>query len=126
MGQFASGARAEISLTVSEADTAIAHRSGDVPALATPRVVALVEQAAMLAVTPLLTEGQTTVGMRVQLDHLQPTPIGQMVLAEAVLEKAEGRRLSFHVTVTDPRGLVATGRIVRALVDREHFLGKFT
>jgi fluoroacetyl-CoA thioesterase len=124
MGQFHVGARGELTLLVTEADTAVAHGSGDVPVLATPRVVALVEEATVLAIAHELADGQTTVGMRVQLDHVQPTAVGTIVTAEAVLEKVEGRRLVFHVTVTDPFGLAATGRITRVLVDRSRFLDR--
>jgi len=62
--------------------------------------------------------------MRVQIDHLQPTAVGIDVVAEAVLEKVEGRRLTFHVAVNDPRGLVATGRVTRVVVDAERFIEK--
>lgn len=116
------GLSASIDLSVAEADTAIALGSGDVPVLATPRVVALAEQAAALAVGDHLDEGVTTVGMRVELDHLAPTPIGGQVTAAAVLEKVKGRRLVFAVTVNDERGLVAAGRITRVAVDRAQFL----
>ena len=109
---------------VTAADTAIALGSGDVAVLGTPKVVALCEQAAVLALTGALPAGQTTVGMRVQLEHLQPTAVGISVSAEAVLEKIEGRRLTFHVAVNDPRGLIATGRVTRVVVDAERFLEK--
>lgn len=118
------GARAELHHTVIDADTAVALRSGSVPVLGTPKVVALCEEAAVMAIEGLLPAGQTTVGMRVQLEHLQPTAVGIDVVAEAVLEKIEGRRLTFHVNVNDPRGLVATGRVVRVVVDTERFLEK--
>jgi predicted thioesterase len=118
------GARAEIKLTVGEDDTAIAMCSGDVPVLATPRVVALVEEASVAAVDGHLPNGHTTVGMRVQLDHLHPTNVGTRVVAEATLEKCEGRRLTFTVNVTDKGGLVAVGRVTRVIVDVEHFLEK--
>ena len=120
------GARAEIKLTVGEDDTAIAMRSGDVPVLATPRVVALVEEASVAAVDGHLPAGRTTVGMRVQLDHLQPTAVGSTVAAEAVLEKVEGRRLLFTVSVRDHRGLVACGKVTRVIVDAERFLEKLS
>ncbi len=109
---------------VAEADTARALGSGDVPVLGTPRLIALCEQAAVVAVRELVTEARTTVGMRVQVDHMQPTAIGAEVVAEAVLEKIEGRRLVFHVSVNDPAGLVATGRVTRVVVDRDRFLEK--
>ena len=110
------------SLVVSDADTALALRSGDVQVLATPRVVGLAEQASVAAVSEELDEGQTTVGFRVQLDHLAPTPIGGEVVAEATLETVESRRLTFRVSVNDGRGLVAAGRITRVVVDRDRFL----
>jgi fluoroacetyl-CoA thioesterase len=118
------GARGEASLVVGEADTAIAMRSGTVPVLATPRVIALVEEASVIAVEGSLAPGTTTVGMRVQLDHLQPSKVGDEVTAEAVLERVEGRRLMFTVSVSDHRGLVAAGKVTRVLVDLERFLGK--
>lgn len=111
-----------VELTVSDDDTAVAHRSGDVEVLATPRVVALCEEAAVLAAQPLLGEGETTVGMRIQLDHLAPVAVGSTVRAEATLERAEGRRLVFTVSVSDARGLVAAGKVTRVVVDRKRFL----
>ena len=116
------GARSEIRHVVADADTAVALRSGSVAVLGTPKAIALCEEAAVLAIDGLLPAGQTTVGMRVQFDHLQPTAVGIEVVVESVLEKVEGRRLTFHVNVNDPRGLVATGRVVRVIVDTERFL----
>lgn len=118
------GRRGEVTVVVSDADTAVAMGSGDVAVLATPRVVALVEQAAVEALRGALPEGSTSVGMRVQLDHLRPTAVGITVVAEAVLERIEGRRLVFTVSVSDPGGLVAAGRVTRVLVDVERFLDK--
>ncbi len=84
--------------------------------LGTPRLIALVEEAALGASPTSSPTGQTTVGMRVQLDHLAPTNVGSSVAAEATLEKVEGRRLTFTVTATDHGGLVAAGKVTR--VDR--------
>ncbi len=112
------------SLTVAEGDTALALGSGDVPVLATPRVALLAERATVKALEGHVDEGQTTVGYRVQLDHLAPVPIGDEVLAEAVLESVEGRRLTFRVSVKHRDGLVAAGRITRVVVERSRFLGK--
>ena len=111
-------------LTVTEADTASALRSGDVPVLATPMVLALCEEATIAALEGHLAPGDTSVGMRVQLDHLQPTAVGGAVEASAVLEKVEGRRLTFVVQARDERGTVAEGRVVRVVVERERFLEK--
>ena len=118
------GLKGLATLIVGEADTAVAMGSGTVHVLATPRVVALVEQATCAALAGHLAEGCTTVGMRVQLDHLRPTPVGVRVTAEAVLEKIEGRRLTFTVSATDTKGLVAAGKVTRALVEVDRFMEK--
>jgi fluoroacetyl-CoA thioesterase len=118
------GSRARVEHVVAEADTAVAIGSGDVPVLATPRVIALCEQATVAAISGQLGPELSTVGMRVQLDHLQPTAVGQAVIAEATLEKVEGRRLTFLVTVNDSRGLLAAGKVTRVIVERERFLEK--
>lgn len=118
------GLSATAHLTVTDADTAIAFGSGEVPVLATPRIVALVEEAAVAAVHPGLEAGSSTVGVRVQIEHISPTAVGGAVTAEATLEKVEGRRLIFHVAARDERGLIAAGKVTRVLVDVERFLDK--
>lgn len=120
------GLSAVTTLVVTDQDTAVAFGSGDVPVLATPRVVALAEQATVAAVEHALASGRTTVGSEVQLTHLAPTPVGGEVTAEAVLEAVEGRKLVFRVTVNDPRGLVAAGYVTRVLVERSRFMEKAT
>jgi fluoroacetyl-CoA thioesterase len=116
--------RGEVRLTVGDADTAVAMRSGDVPVLSTPRVVALAEEASVLAIAAALPTGQTTVGMRVQMDHLQPSAVGTEVVAEAVLERIEGRRLTFTTHISDSRGLLAAGKVTRVVVEIDRFLDK--
>lgn len=118
------GLAARTSLIVSDDDTAIALRSGAVPVLGTPRVVALAEEATCRAVVDALEPGQTTVGMRVQLDHLAPSGVGANVTADATLERVEGRRLTFTVSVNDDHGLIAAGKITRVVVETERFLKK--
>ena len=110
------------SLDVTDADTAVALRSGDVPVLATPRLLALCEEATMAAVRSELDDGTTTVGMRVQIDHVLPTPPGRQVTATASLTRVEGRRLTFAVEATQAGAVVAHGTVTRVLVDRQRFL----
>jgi predicted thioesterase len=112
------------SMTVSDDDTAIALRTGDVPVVATPRLAALAEEAAVRAVADQLEPGITTVGSRIQLGHLAPTLVGGRLRAEATLETLERRRLGFRVSISDEQGLVAVGRITRVLVERGQFLEK--
>jgi predicted thioesterase len=118
------GLHGSAKLVVADSDTARALKSGDVEVLGTPRLIALVEEASLAAVADQLPAGQTTVSMRVQVDHLAPTNIGSSVAAEATLEKVEGRRLTFTVSVSDHCGLVAAGKVTRVVVDTEHFLEK--
>ena len=92
--------------------------------LATPRMIALCEEATVNAVAGRLQPGETSVGVRVQIDHLAPTAVGDDVEADAKLERIVGRRLVFAVSVADERGLVAAGKLTRAVVDREWFLDK--
>lgn len=109
---------------VSEEDTALALGSGTVPVLATPRLITLCERATIAAVAGELPVGTTSVGMRVQFDHLAPSGVGVTVTAEATLEKVEGRRLTFTVSASDPRGLVGAGKVTRVVVDVDRFLDK--
>jgi fluoroacetyl-CoA thioesterase len=118
------GLAAHVTLDVGHDDTAVAFRSGTVPVLASPRLIALCEEASIEAVDGHVPEGHTTVGMRVQLDHLAPTAVGGTVTAEARLDKIEGRRLTFSVSASDDRGLIAAGKVTRVVVDVEKFMDK--
>ena len=120
------GASALVEFTVTDADTAISMRSGEVPVLATPRLIALFEEAALNAVAGQLAPNETTVGMRVQIDHLAPTAVGDVLTAEATLVDIEGRRLTFTVSAKDHRGLVGAGKVTRVVVDVDRFLDKLT
>jgi fluoroacetyl-CoA thioesterase len=118
------GQSADVELLVTEADTAVALRSGSVAVLATPRLIALCEEASVKAIAGDLAQGVTSVGMKVQVDHLAPTAVGQSVRAEATVERVNGRRVTFTVSVNDDRGLVAVGRITRVVVELERFMDK--
>ncbi len=118
------GRSGRASLVVGDADSALSWRTGDVDVLATPRLVALCEEACCAAIAGKIGARQTTVGVRVQFDHLAPVRLGSAVEAEATLEKVEGRRLTFTVSVTDAVGLVGAGRMTRVLVEVDAFLSK--
>lgn len=112
------------SLTVTEALTAKAMGSGDMPVLATPAMMALMENAAMLAVAPELPEGSTTVGGHIESSHLKPTPLGAEVKAEATLTKVDGRKLYFTVKTMQGDAVIGEGTHLRFIVDREKFMSK--
>lgn len=109
------------SLTVGNADTATAMGSGDVPVLATPRVVALVEEAACVAVAGRLAAGQTSVGVRIELDHRKATRVGAAVTATATVAGVDGRKLDFEATVTEDGTEVARARHRRVTASRKGF-----
>ncbi|RFU41804.1 thioesterase [Actinomadura logoneensis] len=112
-------------LQVAVGDTAAAVGSGDVRVLATPRMVALFEAATVRALEGRLGEGRTSVGTRVEIDHLAASPVGAEVVVVAESDGVDGRRVVFDVRATAEDGtLLATGRVWRAVVDRERFLAR--
>ena len=119
---LAPGLEAVFRYVVTRADTAAAVGSGEVPVLATPRVLALAERATVAAMAGALEAGATTVGTRVELDHLAPSPVGAELSVRAVLERIEGRRLQFAVRLVDGDRLVARGLVTRVVVDAAAFV----
>jgi predicted thioesterase len=111
-------------LKVSDAFTAITAGSGDMPVLATPMMTALMENAAMLAVRDELPEGNTTVGGHIESSHLKPTPVGEVVRAEAEVTKVDGRKIEFKVAAYAGETLIGEGTHLRFIVDREKFMSK--
>lgn len=120
------GLRARLLIMVERGDTAMKVGSGDVPVLATPRLLAFAERATVQAVTGALDPGQTSVGTKVALEHLAASPVGTHVEITAELTEVDGRRLVFAFTAHDRRATVATGTIERVVVDRERFLTKLS
>lgn len=98
-----------VSVVVNESNTAAAVGSGDTRVFATPMMVALMENAASTLAAESLEEGQTTVGIEVQVSHVAATPVGMTVEATATLTAAEGRTLTFSMEARDERGVIGTG-----------------
>jgi len=116
------GLQAEVEHTVTDADTAAALGSGDVPVLGTPAVVALCERAAVTTLAGALEANQTSVGTRISIDHVAPTAPGRTVKARARLERVDRRTLTFAVEASDDAGTIASGTHTRIVVDRQRFL----
>jgi len=124
------GLRASVTAEVTDADTAAALGSGDVPVLGTPRLLALAEAASVAAVAPQLGPGQTTVGIEVSLEHSRPSPVGSAVEVSAELTEIRRRRLVFGFIAYDPAAsgedgeaaVIGAGTVHRMLVDRDRFL----
>ncbi|MEW2358139.1 hotdog domain-containing protein [Spirillospora sp. NPDC029432] len=115
----------EVELVVGPEDTAERVGSGDLPVLGTPRLLAVMEEATVRAVQGRLGDGRTSVGTRVELEHLAASPVGARVAVVAELAEVAGRRLVFGVRATDQDGTeVGRGRVERAVVDRERFMAR--
>lgn len=109
---------------VDKTNTALTLGSGDMEVLATPAMVALMENAAMNAVAPHLEYGQTTVGSQISTTHLAPSFLGATVTATATLTAVDGRKLTFSVEAHDGDTLIGTGTHIRYIVSRDRFLSK--
>ena len=121
---IAVGRSASISRTVTDADTAVAFGSGDLPVLATPRLLAWCEAATCEAVDGLQA-GRTSVGSRVSLTHERPSPVGARVVVRAAVAHVDGRLIRFQVVVEHTDGtVVGHGEVTRVVVDRERFLSR--
>ena len=116
------GLESTVEQSVSEDMTAQALGSGEVPVLGTPALVALVERAAVEALSGRLGDGETSVGATIELHHLAPTPVGEPVMATVRLASIDDRTLDFEIEVLDRAGTVARGRHRRVVVDRDSFV----
>ena len=118
------GLRAEIERIVSADDTAEALGSGDVPVLATPRLIAWLEAATITALDGRLSPGITSVGTSVDVRHRAPSPVGEVVILRAYVVRDEGRRVEIAVEAESSAGKrLAEGSVTRAIVERTQFLG---
>ena len=109
---------------VEREDTAREVGSGDLLVFATPCMVAMMEGAACAALEGCLREGQTTVGVALNVEHTAATPVGLEVRAEAEVTAVEGKRITFAVTAFDETGEIGKGTHVRVVVDSQRFLDK--
>lgn len=118
------GLEATRQLVVSEDDTAEAVGSGDVPVLATPRVLALAEETSIAAITEALPEGQTSLGTYAEVEHDAPSAVGAEIQVKARLVERGDRHLTFDVEVRQDGEVVARVQHRRMLVDRADFLAR--
>lgn len=124
-------AEAAMSFTVTDADTAAAVGSGSLPVLGTPRLLAWCEAATCAAIEPRLAAGETSVGTRIQLEHLAPSAVGQAVEVTARLAYVDGRLHRFSVAARNlgpdgPGALVGSGEVTRVVVDADRFMSRIS
>lgn len=121
---IAPGLVGKIEIVVEAADTADALGNRGVHVLATPRLVALLEQAAIRAVAPHLPPGGSTVGTRIDVRHLAATPVGMRATIRATLREVDGRRLVFDIEGHDEAERIVEGRHERFQIDQARFLAR--
>jgi len=114
--QIQPGLMGQVEAIVKTEDTALHLGSGTVAVLATPHMIRLMETAAVQSVDPLLPDGYSTVGVRVDVSHLAATPVGMRVKATARLIAVDGRKLTFEVTASDEREVVGRGSHQRMII----------
>jgi fluoroacetyl-CoA thioesterase len=116
---------ASVTHVVGPQDTARALGSGDLDVLGTPRVLAWCEEATCAALG--LDASRTSVGTRIELEHLAASPVGAVITATATVIYSDGRLVRFQVAAQDDSGaLIASGEVRRVVVDRERFLARIT
>jgi len=115
-----------LTFTVGDEDTALAVGSGSLPVLGTPRLLAWCEAATCAAIEDALAGGETSVGTRVQLEHLAASPVGAAVEVTATTAYVDGRLHRFTVSARHAADgkVVASGEVTRVVVDAERFLSR--
>jgi len=124
MPEITIGLTNEKSIAVTIENTAIAMGSGTLRVFATPAMIALIEGCCAESVEDSLGEGITSVGTKVEVEHLAASPIGASILCKSKLVAADGRRLDFEVEVFDNEGLIGKGTHTRFTVDADKFVSK--
>jgi len=109
---------------VTEENTAGSLGSGSLAVYGTPAMILLVEKTAVALLEGHLEEGMTSVGTRLDVEHLAPTPVGGKVSCAVTLIKIEERKLTFRVLVEDQTGIIGKGIHERFLVNAEKFQAK--
>ena len=118
------GIKGRQEVMVIKENCACAQGSGLLEVFATPAMIALMEQTAWMSIASLLSEGEGTVGTKLDVSHLAATPVGMKVWCESELKEVDGRRLVFHVEAFDEKGKIGEGEHERFIIQNEKFMKK--
>ena len=118
------GIKGRSETVVSQENVALAMGSGELMVFATPAMIALAEKAAWTSVKDALADGEGTVGSKMEMSHIAPTPIGKKVWCESELLEIDRKRLVFKVTAFDESGMIGEGMHERFIINNEKFLRK--
>jgi len=118
------GARSDQTMLVTDDLTAVAMGSGSLPVLSTPAMIALMEASALAAIDPVLPDGQASVGIEISVRHLSATPVGEEIIASAIVTQIDGKRVTFEVRAWDRKELIGEGTHVRYIIDEVRFMSR--
>ena len=118
------GMSAVLTCKVTKENSAAAIGSGSLPVYGTPAMIALIEQTAVALLEGNLPEGMTTVGTKLDINHVSATPLGMIATCECTLSKIDRKKLVFDVEVKDEAGVIGNGTHERFMVEAESFLKK--
>lgn len=124
MDEIIIGKTAAAETTVTDGNTALAVGSGSLPVFATPMLLALMEKAAAGALIDCLDDGQTSVGISVNIQHTAASLVGAVITATAEIAGVSGRSVEFAVTAKDKAGEIGSGTHTRVIVDTKRFTAK--
>ncbi len=125
MKEFTAQLKATAVAIVDNTNTAAAVGSGSLQVFSTPMMIALMEKATCIACEPILDEGETSVGTKINVAHIKASGIGAQITASATLIKADGRRLVFEVSAADNKNeIIGNGEIERFVVNSQKFMGR--
>ena len=105
-------------------DTAAKYGSGDLEVLATPALVAFMENAALNLVAPYLQESESTVGTAISVKHVKATASGKKVICTAILDEIDGNRLEFNIEAFEDKEIIGFGKHTRYIIDVDRFMRK--
>lgn len=121
MDKIEPGLTGEAEMVVGTSDTAPRVGSGRIAVLATPKMINLMEEAALAAVEHLLPDGKQSLGTHIDVSHVAATPVGMKVTAEAELTAVDGRKLTFFIRARDEMDVIGEGRHERVVVTAASF-----
>ncbi|HMU35593.1 MAG TPA: thioesterase family protein [Marmoricola sp.] len=121
---LSAGLQASLSFTVTESDTALAVGSGSLSVLGTPRLIAWMEAATCAAIAEQLDDGQTSVGTRVEIQHLAPSRVGAKIEVVASTSHVDGKLVRFSASAKQDGKLIGSGEITRVVVESERFMAR--
>ena len=121
---LSAGLQASLSFTVTESDTAVAVGSGSLSVLGTPRLIAWMEAAPCAAIAEQLDDGQTSVGTRVEIQHLAPSRVGAKIEVVASTSHVDGKLVRFSASAKQDGKLIGSGEITRVVVESERFMAR--